>query len=290
MGSGSPRTVAHGLGFTEGPLWTSDGRLLVASASRGVVYDVDLADGAVRVAVETGGGLTGLAEDREGSIWIAQGGPGFRSRSRIPVLPSLQRWRRSSRAAVEDVLQGGLDAPNDCAVGPDGLVWFTDPAGPAIGGTPRPGRVLVCDPATGTAAVAATELWFPNGLAFSPDGAHLYVAETAARRVRRFRVDGATLDAGEEFLHLPTGHPDGLAVDALGRLHVAAYGAADVVVADHTGAIVETIELAEGAMPTSVCFAGADLSTLVVTAARGGRVFAVPRDVPGAPRRVAAAR
>jgi gluconolactonase len=288
MDGGAPRTIASNLGFTEGPLWTSDRRLLIASVSRGVVYDVELATGAARVAVEAGGGLSGLAEDRHGSIWIAQGGPGFRTRSSVEVVPALQRWRRGHEPHVADVLHGDLDGPNDCAVGPDGVVWFTDPAGPAVNGSPEPGRVIVWDPVGATATVAATDLWFPNGLAFSPDGAHLYVAETAASRVSRFRVQGHTLTGREDFCRVAVGRPDGLAVDALGRLYVAAYGASSVLVIDAAGSVAEAIALDDGAMPTSVCFAGSGLTTLVVTAARGGRVLTVPRQIPGAPPWVAA--
>ena len=41
------RTLASGLGFTEGPVWTRDHRLLVTSVSRGVVHEIDLARGQI---------------------------------------------------------------------------------------------------------------------------------------------------------------------------------------------------------------------------------------------------
>jgi gluconolactonase len=284
------RVLADRLGFTEGPLWTSDHRLLVASVSRGLVYDVDLDGAGSRVVVEVGGGLSGLAEDAAGAIWIAQGGPGLRSSSSgVEVVPALQRWRRRQGGRVEDVVRGGLTAPNDCVVGPDGAVWFTDPAGPAMEGTPEPGRVMVWDPAAAEVRVAATDLWFPNGLAFSIDGVHLYVAETAARRVSRFRRDGHSLVEHHVLHDLATGRPDGLAVDAGGRVHVAATSASSVLVIDPAGCLIEAIGFDDGAMPTNVCFAGPGLTTLVVTAAKGGRVVAVPRPVPGAALPVAGA-
>ena len=54
-------TLAAGIGFTEGPLWTSDGRLLVTSMSRGLIYQFDWADLGLApwepsAAYETGGG------------------------------------------------------------------------------------------------------------------------------------------------------------------------------------------------------------------------------------------
>ena len=37
----TPRVIAAGLGFTEGPVWTNDGRLLVTSISHGAIYEGD---------------------------------------------------------------------------------------------------------------------------------------------------------------------------------------------------------------------------------------------------------
>ena len=63
--------LAAGVGFTEGPLWTRDGRLLVVAMSRGLVVEVDLGGGVVG-AVETGGGPNGLAEGPDDAVWVAQ--------------------------------------------------------------------------------------------------------------------------------------------------------------------------------------------------------------------------
>jgi len=50
-----PRVVAEGLGFTEGPVWTRDGRLLVTSIDHGVIYEIDSdgGDGATLFATDS---------------------------------------------------------------------------------------------------------------------------------------------------------------------------------------------------------------------------------------------
>lgn len=56
----SSRVVASELGFVEGPVWTSDGRLLVTSISHAKIYEIGSGD--PRVVAETGaldGGMSG---------------------------------------------------------------------------------------------------------------------------------------------------------------------------------------------------------------------------------------
>jgi gluconolactonase len=261
------RELAGGIGFTEGPLWTTDGRLLVTSVSRGLIYEVDLHGGA-EVVAETGGGPNGLACDADGTVWIAQnGGATGVSKSTRPAAPGLQRLGDG----VEDVLTEGCDAPNDLTLAPDGRIWFTDPPSPF---DDRPGRVCAYDPRTGELSVLLDGLQYPNGLAFGPDGA-FYLAETRTTRILRYAWDGSALGPAEEFAVLREGRPDGIAFDADGNLYVAATSADAVLVFDAAGAEREPIAFDGPSMPTNVAFAGPALDVLVVTLGKGGRVLAV---------------
>lgn len=275
------RDVVTGVGFTEGPLWTSDGRLLCVSMSRGCILEVDLEQGSAKSCAETGGGPNGLCESADGSVWIAQSG---RRREERPVArrvpPGIQRWRPS--AAVEDFLMDEFDSPNDCAMGPDGRMWFTDPRGPALEGDPEPGRVCALDTRKRRADVVLEGAMYPNGLAFGPGGSQLYVAETAAQRIVRYRVAGEGLSGGEEFAAIAPGKPDGIAFDSEGNLYVAATTADEVVVLDSSGGVSERIRVG-ASFPTNVCFGGREMTTLFITAARGGRVLAVEGRIPGLP-------
>ena len=289
----TPRCVAADLGFTEGPLWTTRGSLMLVGMSRGMIHDIDPATGTVRTAAETGGSPSGLAEDAQGRVWVAQGGHPP-ARGGRPAAPGIQCLSPpgigtpgQKPADVDDVLTEGFDAPNDLVIGPDGRLWFTDPRGPALAGTPEPGRLWVFDPRPGpgtvAAAVVAQGAFFPNGLAFAPDGDALYVAETFTGRILRYRRNGAGLSAPAVFATLPEGRPDGLAFDRAGHLLVAATTAFAVLVLDPTGRTVERIPLGDGALATNLCFGGPELRTLYITSPKGGRVFAVERTIPGLP-------
>ncbi|BBF99616.1 MULTISPECIES: SMP-30/gluconolactonase/LRE family protein [Pseudonocardia] len=273
----STRTLAAGIGFTEGPLWTDDGRLLVVALSRGSVVEIDL-DGGVRSSVDVGGGPNGLAQDARGRIWVAQNGGAVRaSSSARPARPGLQRIGPDG---VTDLPIPGALAPNDLTIGPDGRVWFTDPGPPGATGH---GRVCALDSSTGAVEVILDDVDFPNGLAVAGD--ELYLAGTSLGIVTRHRWDGCRLLPAGDPLVVPGGGPDGLALDVEGRVYAAVPGADAIVVLGTDGAVEETIGFDEPTFPTNLCFAGPDLDLLVVTAAKGGRVLVCEResDVPGRP-------
>lgn len=131
-----------------------------------------------------------------------------------------------------------FNSPNDVVVGPDGAVWFSDPSYGILsdyeGYTAEPeygGRyVFRVDPASAAVEAAVTDFTQPNGLAFSPDGRTLYVADSGAshdpqgpRHIRSFEVGaGGRLKGGEVFATVDAGIPDGLRLDARGNVWTSA--------------------------------------------------------------------
>jgi gluconolactonase len=268
----SVRHVATGLGFTEGPLWTHDGRLLVTSGSRGLLYELGSNGNATPIA-RTGGSPTGLAQGRDGCIWIAHGPARGPKGTHADVPPGIQVL--DTNGELRQIVGAGVDGPNDCAIGPDGRLWFTDPVPPAFEPTGPAGRVCALDPLERTIQVAATGLRFPNGIAFSADGTTLYVAETGTARILRFEVLPDGLSEPRVWCDLGGEHPDGIALDGAGCLYVALPRAGAVAVLHADGEKQSIIRLPQGSFPTNVCFGGVDLSTLYVTGVKGGRVYAI---------------
>lgn len=278
------RTLATGIGFTEGPVWTSQHRLFVTSLSRGAIYEVFLDGRDPVAAAEPGGGPNGMTAAADGRLWITQnGGTAMPSRSTRRVVPSIQVWDPAGVVAPRTALRGQVVAPSDCACGPDGALWFTDPDGHGFGADALPGRVWRFEPATGEAVPVLDDVYFPNGIAFGPDGGDLYVSETARDRVRRYTVTsaGLTRDTGATELSVST--PDGIAVDTAAGVWVAGSRSGAVSYFDAAGRLTQRLDLGVQTMPTSVCFAGPELTTLVVTVAKGGRVLAFDVDTPGLP-------
>ncbi|TPN57342.1 MULTISPECIES: SMP-30/gluconolactonase/LRE family protein [unclassified Mesorhizobium] len=126
-----------------------------------------------------------------------------------------------------------LNAPNDVVVKSDGSIWFTDPLygiqNDYEGGrqvSEQPPALYRFDPQSGQITIVADDFDGPNGLAFSPDEARLYVAETGDQTtedpkqyIRAFDVaDECRLRGGEIFHKVEPGYADGLCVDENGNL------------------------------------------------------------------------
>jgi len=274
-----PRVVAEGLGFTEGPVWTRDGRLLVASIDHGVIYEIG-AGGGAGVLVETGGGPNGMTEGADGVLYVAQNGGifGANSRSRKPAPPGIQAIEGGRVRYLAD----GLGAPNDLCFGPDGRLYFTDPRGWARPEDLPPGRVYAMA-LGGAPELLAEGPAFTNGIAFGPDATRLYVAETFGRRVLVYLVRDGALGEPEEFCRIDPGMPDGMCFDVDGLLYVAATSAEQVQVFDRDGVCVERLHCGDNALITNCCFGGSDGAALFATDSRGQRVLAFELGVAGLP-------
>jgi gluconolactonase len=204
----------------------------------------------------------GMTLDAAGRLVVCEQG----SRERPAAVTRVDR--RDGRAqTIADAWRGlPLNSPNDVVVKGDGTVWFTDPSyGHVQGFRPEPQRadaVLRCDPCAGRVEVVAEGFEKPNGLAFSPGERVLYVGDSEACHVKAFDVeDGARLSGGRVLAEIAPGHPDGLKVDAAGRIHVSAGDGVHVLAPD--GERLRTIPL-PGAV--NFTFGGPEGDVLFITA------------------------
>jgi gluconolactonase len=278
LDSGGWRLLAEGAGFVEGPA-ARDGFVDFVSVNRGLVYRARLDGSGSEVLAELGGGPNGAAVDAGGRLWVVQNGGRVMESKSTPTEAGIQIL--GTDGSVDTVIGPALHAPNDCAFGPDGRLWFTDPYGrlmPPSGAGPQ-GRIWAYTPASGEFELVAANLSHPNGLCFTPDGARLYVSDTHDRSIVALEVDAVGVRRPELVAGLPEGMPDGMALDAEGRLWVAATTSEGIGVLGPDGRW-EFIALGDS-FPTNVCFAGHDLATMIVTVARGGRVIAREVPVPG---------
>ncbi len=125
-----------------------------------------------------------------------------------------------------------------------------------------------------------------SGVALSPDGLWLFVAQSLSRTGLSYRVrsDG-TVDAREAFydFYVPAWADDsgaaGIGMDREGRAYVATR--MGVQVFDRNGRVAAILPLPGNAAGTSLCFGGHDFDTLYV--ASGGKVYRRKLHVPGAP-------
>jgi gluconolactonase len=125
----------------------------------------------------------------------------------------------------------------------------------------------------------------PNGVALSPDESVLYVAVTRGNCVWRapLLADGSVAKVGQFFTSYGASGPDGLAVDAQGRLLVANPGLGYVWVLNTRAEPEYVLRGPEGASTTNVAFGGPDRRRLFVTDSTHGDVLFADLEVPGLP-------
>lgn len=137
-----------------------------------------------------------------------------------------------------------------------------------------------------------------NGLAFSPDGASMYLADTTARAVYVFDYDGSTGMPSNQrvFAQFEQGGllPDGAEMDSHGGYWLALLGGA--VARYLPSGELDFMIKAPVLQPTKMCFGGADLRTLFLTTAahrhapgsaplgeQAGGLFAMHTEFAGVP-------
>jgi len=244
--------------LAENPLWDADrSRLLWTDIDAGDIFAMDWAS--MKVArIYHGPKVGGFTLQRDGTVLL------FRERDVAEL---------DERGRVRSI----LGAPNDKAT------RFNDclalPSGAVIAGTfshPRTDAGLHYLSRNGMFLHIAAETGISNGIALSPDHKWLYWTCSTTSRIHSYAFDSATDVLGPRtILHQApqgTGTPDGLTVDADGRLYSARWGGNAVLMLDpDTGAITDRIEMpgGVGGHVTSCVFAGPNLDVLVVTIAEG---------------------
>jgi gluconolactonase len=270
----------------EGPVYAADeDALYFTTPRRGrvAIKRLDLGRETVSVVRADANNANGMTLDAEGRLVVCEQGS-FTEPARITRLDR-------ATGGVEILADRGLSSPNDVVVARDGAIWLTDPSyGRLQGFRPRSAsadRVRRLDPETGELSAVADTLDKPNGLALSPDGRTLYVADSGAdhgpgdydparnRRVVAFDVEGDALACERVVADEIPGYPDGLKLDAEGRLYVSS--ARGVEILAPTGERLGLIDL-PGAV--NFAFGGPALNTLYVTADTA--VWAAVLDTEGA--------
>lgn len=169
-----------------------------------------------------------------------------------------------------------LNSPNDAVVKSDGSIWFSDPSygidsdyeGNAA--SSEIGRCNVCrvDPIDGSVDAVITDMVRPNGLAFSPDERHLYVADSARPHhgqklgdMLRFEINEAGRPVnGRVFANSTSGLFDGFRLDTAGRIWTSAANGVHCYDAD--GTLLGRIKVPE--VVANLCFGGAKFNVLYI--------------------------
>jgi sugar lactone lactonase YvrE len=261
---------AEGGAFFECPRW-HDGRWWLVDFYRHAVLMYD-ADGREKNVMEVEAQPSGVG-------WLPDG----------DLLVVSMKDRRVLRRAADGTVTlhadlSGLAAGhlNDMVVDRHGRAYAGEFGFDLMGGgLPAPGKLLRIDP-DGRAAVAAEDLWFPNGLMITDDGT-LIVAETLAARFTAFSIqsDGTLADRrvwaqvepapepGDTtaMLSAMTFGPDGCALDAEEHVWAANALGGPIARVAPGGEVVDEIAVPEGLGVFACGLGGEDGRTLIACSA-----------------------
>jgi gluconolactonase len=314
------RVIANGLGYPEGPVYQSDGSIVLVEIHTGTLTRVK-PDGTVESIANPGGGPNGAAVGPDGAIYICNDGgmswiPLPATPRTLPTLVpvgqspdytngSIQRVSGSSVTTLYSQYNGSrLCSPDDLVFDATGNFWFSDWGKQRA--TDRDITAVYYAHADGSSLVQAIpQRSAPNGIALSPDDSRLYVAETYARWILYWELsapgvikmnpntfDGSYLLTAD----IPgRGTLDSMAVDEEGNVYAATMlpqgpdpaVPGGITVISPAGKVLDFIELmVEGMpepLPSNLCFGGPDRRTAYITLAGTGRLVACDMKIPGKP-------
>lgn len=276
------RTLLDGRGLVESPRWY-EGRLYFSDWTEGEVLALDPADGRVEVVARVAS--LPLCTDRhpDQGMLIVSSAEGL----------LLRREPDGSLVTYADLGRPGW---NDIVVDDRGNT-YVNRAGfdPMAGEAFAPGSVSLVTPDCSVREVV-DDIAFPNGMAVTPDGSTLIVADSYRHALLAFDIgpDGA-LSGRRVWADLGEGTPDGICCDAADAVWYADVPGRCCVRVAEGGAVLDRVDLDRGGF--ACVLGGQDRRTLFVVAAvwRGmtesalvepgsGQVLAVRVEVPGAGR------
>jgi sugar lactone lactonase YvrE len=165
---------------------------------------------------------------------------------------------------------------NDIVVDDRGNAYVNNIGFEFPGGEFAPGTVVLVTPEGGVTAVA-DDLAFPNGMAITPNGATLVVAESYANRLTAYDIaDDGGLGNRRLWAATPDDHPDGICMDAEDAVWYADVGNRRCARVREGGEVLATVELDRGAF-ACVLSRGDDPHLFVVGQRWGGPDTSEPR-------------
>jgi sugar lactone lactonase YvrE len=198
-----PRPLLAGFAFPECPRWREDRLWFVDMFGRRVMTGT--LDGATAVVAE-------FRDQPAGIGFLPDGCPAV-----VRMGAQLVVRLDAGRTTLADLASFGGDWCNDMVVADDGRAYVDCLRHRERGDVSDVGDCIIMIEPDGRPSVAMEGVVSPNGLALTADRRALIVAETRARRLRRFPIgadgslgDGSTLAAGDEI------EADGICLDGAG--------------------------------------------------------------------------
>lgn len=181
------------------------------------------------------------------------------------VSSELQRQEPDGALVTHADLSHLSSAWNEIVVDGRGNTYLNQVGFDLMGGAPpASGTIAVVTP-DGFAREVADDVWFPNGMAVTPDNSTLIVAESYGNRLTAFDIDrNGDLSNRRVWADLGTDVPDGICLDADGAIWYADVPNRHCVRVREGGEVLQTITVDRGCF--SCALGGTDGRTLFIVA------------------------
>jgi gluconolactonase len=292
--------VAEGLKYPEGPVAMADGSVVLTEIEAGRVTRV-APDGKISPVATTGGGPNGLAIGPDGALYVTNDGGSFTFQAvnglNVPgparadyVGGSIQRVNLETGEVTPLYTHCGdwiLSSPDDLVFDRQGGFWFTA-YGAGFADRKVYGGLFYATPDGKSITCARAQLLSPNGVGLSPDETVVYVADTLTARLWAFDVAGPgqlkpspnPLAPGRVIATLPKLQLlDSLKVEAGGVVCVATLLNGGITTFTPDG-VVEHFAVPDPFV-SNLCFGGADMRDVWITASGTGRLYKTRWPRPG---------
>lgn len=263
-----PQLISRQFSFTEGPSVDRLGNIYFTDQPNNKIWKYGT-DGKLSVFMDDAGRANGTYFDKKGNLVVCAD-------------EHDQLWSISPKGKVIVLLKsiGGhrMNGPNDCWVDNRGGIYFTDPYYQRDywdrKQTDLDGEKVYYLPKGATdPIIVEDQLRKPNGIAGTPDGKYLYVADIGASKTYKYEigVDGK-LNNKQLFCNMGS---DGMTLDAEGNVYLTGRG---VMVFNPSGQKIAHINIPEP-WTANICFGGRDRKLLFITASTA--VYTLPMNVKG---------
>jgi D-xylonolactonase len=241
----------------EGPLWHPDEQCLYwLDIPEGLLFRHQFERGETET-FEVGAAVGGMTLQQDGclALFMAEG--------------TVRVWRHGQflRTVLEEIPEERGNRFNDVIADPEGRVFCG-----VMSTEKRAGRLYRLDP-DGTLTVVVEDTGTANGMGFSPDLKRMYFCDSRKRTLSVFDYDRETgAIANRRVLVRPEGDegkPDGMTVDAEGRLWSARWDGARLVRLDSQGGALLRIDFPVRNV-SCVTFGGPEYTDIFVTTASAG--------------------
>jgi gluconolactonase len=261
--------IAKGFEWSEGPLWLDQFNMLIFSdVPKNTIYKWTEEKGTEVYLTPSGftgdsttskePGSNGLLLSDEGELVLCQHGD-----RRVAIMQAGLDSPRAEFISLADKFEGKrFNSPND-AVFYNYNYYFTDPAYGLGKQMEDPGKEIpfqgvFCALANGGVKVLIDSLTRPNGIAVSPNGKYLYVANSDSAKARwyQYEMNDSAIVSGKIFYDVTpltatvAGLPDGLKIDSEGNIF--ASGPGGVWIFNSNGKVLGKIKLKEKASNTAL--------------------------------------